>query len=185
MVEAATLKNGVTFEYQGLPHQVIKYEHQKIARGSGTVKLNARNLSTGELVNLTAKPGHKFEKAETVKKKLRFLYLSGGSAFFMDDGSFEQVEISTDTLGDKVKYIKEGEEANILFWRERPLTVEIAPKVVLEVTEAPPGIKGNSADNVYKSVTLENGLVIRAPLFIKAGDKLKIDTRTGEYAERA
>lgn len=185
MIEATNLKSGTTFLLDGKPYQVVKYTHQKIARGGGTVKLSVRNLATGALEEKRFNSSVKVEDIITLKKSLQFLYKDASNAVFMDPKTYEQVEIPVSLIKKEIPYMKEGGNVNVLFWNEEPLSVEISPKVTLKVTETAPGVKGNSAANIYKAATLENGLKVKVPLFIKAGDKVRVDTRTGDYMERA
>lgn len=184
MISATQLKNGTTFVMNGTPFKVTKYTHQKIGRGGANVKLVVRNLQTGNQEEKTINSNAKVDEISTTKRPLQYLYNDGSSASFMDPRSFEQVEIPMKVIKDQLPFIKEGETAEILFWNEKPLSVEIAPKVTLRVKETTPGVKGNSATNVFKPAKLENGLEVKVPLFVKEGDKVRIDTRTGEYTER-
>ena len=185
MIQVTDLKNGTTFLYNKKPCKVIKYTHTKIGRGGATIKLTSKNLISGSTEEMTFGSNQKVEEVNTIKKKLQFLYKDSSNALFMDPTTFEQVEIPLVILGDQVDYIKDGENVNVLFWNERPLSVELPPNIVLTVTETDPGVKGNSAVNIYKPAILDNGLKVKVPLFINQGDKVKIDTRTGEYVERA
>ncbi len=185
MIDATNLKSGITFLLDGKPYQVIKYTHQKIARGGGTVKLSVRNLSTGASEEKTLSSSTKVEEISTLKKGLQFLYKDADKAVFMDPKTYEQVEIPVSLIEKEIPYMKEGGNVSVLFWNEEALSVEISPKITLEVTDTVPGVKGNSATNIYKPATLENGLKIKVPLFIKKGDKIRVDTRTGGYMERA
>ncbi len=184
MVEATALKAGKTFVMDGTPFVVIKYELQKIARGGGTVKLSVRNLRNGQLEQKTMNSSAKVQEITTSKRPLQFLYADDDLVSFMDPESFEQVEIPRNLVEYELAFIKEGETVNVMFWDDNPLSVEIAPKVTLEVVDTAPGVKGNSATNVFKPAKLENGLEIKVPLFIKNGDKIRVDTRNGEYVER-
>lgn len=184
MISATQLKNGTTFEMDGMPFKVIKYTHQKIGRGGANVKLVVRNLQTGNQEEKTINSNAKVDEISTTKRPLQYLYNDGSNASFMDPRNFEQVEIPMKVIKNQLPFIKEGETAEILFWNEKPLSVEIAPKVTLRVKETTPGTKGNSATNVFKPAKLENGLEVKVPLFVKEGDKVRIDTRTGEYTER-
>ncbi len=184
MIGATDLKAGVTFELAGTPYKVTKYTHQKIGRGGASVKLVLRNLVTGEQKEKTMNSTVKVNEIVTTKKPLQFLYSDETNTVFMDPGTYEQIEVPLVVLGDDVHYLKEGEQANVLFWDNRALAVDIPPKTILKVTETAPGVRGNSATNIFKSAKLENGLTIKVPLFINQGDKVKVDTRTGEYIER-
>ncbi|MBX4205843.1 elongation factor P [Candidatus Microgenomates bacterium] len=185
MINASDLKNGVTFLHNGQPFKVIKYNLVKMGRGGATVKVHVRNLETGSVNEFGFSSNVKVESVSTNKRALQYLYNDGSVATFMDPESYEQVEIPTNVLSNELAYIKEGEKVDVLFWGEKALSVDIAPKVTLTVAETDPGVKGNSVSNLYKSATLENGLQTKVPLFIKIGDKIRVDTRTGEYVERA
>ncbi|MFC1649763.1 elongation factor P [Patescibacteria group bacterium] len=184
MIEATALKNGTTFVYQGKPFQVLKYEHQKIGRGGANVKLTLRNLSNGNQDNLTLNANNKVDEIDTIKKSLRYLYKDDETATFMDKKTYEQFEIDLSVIKEQIAYVKEGQGVNVLFWDDRALSVGIPPKVSLKVTDTAPGLKGNSATNVFKPAKLENGLEVKVPLFIKNGDQVRVDTRNGSYIER-
>jgi len=185
MINATDLKNGKTFSLDGKPYRVVKYAHQKIARGGGAVKLSLRNLENGNLEEKTINSSASVKEIDITKKPLQFLYEDEGNAVFMNEKSYEQVEIPKVIIKDNLPFIKEGDSVNVLFWEERPLSVDIPPKVKMQVTETMPGVKGNSATNIYKPAKLENDLSVKVPLFIKTGDSIVVDTRTGEYVERA
>ena len=184
MIEATDLKNGSTFLLNNTPFKVEKYRHQKIGRGGATVKLTVRNLRTGDQQEKTFNSSHKVENIATLKKPLQFLYSDQSIATFIDPDTYEQIEIPANVLGDDLMYIKQGEEVDVLFWDDKALSVDIPPKVNLTVTQTDPGVKGNSATNIYKPAELENGLSLKVPLFINEGDIIRVDTRTGEYVER-
>lgn len=185
MIEAKNLRAGTTFLMDGKPYRVVKYTHQKIARGGGTVKLSVRNLETGKLEERTLNSSSKVDEVNTIKKNLQYLYKDGSTVFFMDPKTYDQVEIPQNVIKDQLSFIKEGESVDVLFLDQKALSVEIPPKVTLEVKDTAPGVKGDSATNIYKPATLENGLKLKVPLFIKVGDKIRVDTKTGEYVERA
>lgn len=185
MLASTDLKNGVTFLRNDKPYKVIKYSLIKMGRGGATVKLEARNLETGATEHVSYSSNVKVDEVSTQKRRLQYLYNDGVNVAFMDPKSFEQVEIPVKVVEDQLVYIKEGDSADILFWEDKPLSIDIAPKVVLTVTETDPGVKGNSVSNIYKPATLENGLQVKVPLFINKGEKIRVDTRTGDYIERA
>jgi elongation factor P len=193
MINSTDLKNGVTYLSDGKPYKVVKYTFVKVGRGGATVRVTAKNLESGSVEEKTYSSNVKVEAVSTTKRKLQYLYRDGANAVFMDPSTYEQVEILAKVLKDELPYIKEGEEVVILFWTdknkggniEKPLYAEIPPKVSLKVTDTTPGVKGNSAANVYKSAILENGLTVKVPLFIDNGELVRVDTRTGEYIERA
>lgn len=193
MIDATDLKKGTNFLYDGKPYQVIKYSHIKMGRGGATVRVTVRNLESGSIGEKTFSSETRVDEVNTYKRKLQFLYKDSTNAIFMDPKTFEQVEIPSAVLGDQGPFLKEGENIDILFWsfggaqdkEDRPLSIELPPNVVLSVAQTDPGVKGNSAVNIYKPAVLENGLKVKVPLFINQGDKVKVDTRTGEYVERA
>lgn len=185
MIAATDLRAGVTFLANGKPYQVIKYSLIKMGRGGATVRVTARNLIDGSVEDKTFSSNVKVEEVLTSKRKLNFLYSDSNSAFFLDPVSFEQMEIPVSVIEDEIHYLKEGDAVDVLFWEDKPLSVSIPPKVVLRVVDTTPGVKGNSATNVYKPARLENGLEIKVPLFVNKGDLIRVDTRTGQYVERA
>jgi len=184
MISATDLKNGTTFLIDNRPYQVVKYSHSKIGRGGANVKVSVRNLETGKLSEKTFNSSNKFDDVTTIKKKMQYLFTDADTATFMDEATYEQIEVPYAVFGEKIKYINEGDNVNVLFLDDRVLSLEIPAKVVLEVAETNPGVKGNSATNIYKPAKLSNGLELKVPLFIKKGDKVRVDTRTSEYAER-
>lgn len=191
MLSSTELRAGKTFQMDGTPYQVVKYEHVKIGRGGATVRVSVRNLKTGANDEKTFSTSQTVEEIITIKRRLQYLYSDGENAVFMDPKTYEQVEVGKNILKSDLLYLKEGDLADLLFWvegesssKDKPLGIDLPPKVNLTVAETDPGVKGNSAANIYKPATLENGLVVKVPLFIKAGDKIRVDTRSGEYTER-
>lgn len=192
-VNATDLRAGIAFLYEGKPFKVTKYNLIKMGRGGATVRVNCVNLENGANIEHAFSSNLSFEKIELNKKSLQYLYKDGKVATFMDPRTYDQIEVPLAILGTDVYYIKEGEEVSILFWSfdsaqdkaDRAMSVDLPPKVILEVVECDPGVKGNSASNFLKSAKLENGLDVKVPLFIKIGEKIKVDTRTGDYVERS
>jgi elongation factor P len=185
MIPVTDLRKGATFQIDGMPYKVLEYNHIKMGRGGATIRVITRNLKTGAVETKSFNNGSSFERITTAKRKLQYLYSDGTNAAFMDPRTYDQQEISLQILGSDIAYLQEGQEIDVMFWDDQALGVELPPNVVLKVAEADPGVKGNSATNIYKQVKMENGLIVKAPLFIKPGDKLRVDTRTGEYVERA
>ncbi|MEK7188242.1 MAG: elongation factor P [Patescibacteria group bacterium] len=184
MIDVTDLKNGTTFLLDKKAYQVIKYSHIKMGRGKAVVKVTARNLSSGSIEEKSFSSDSKVDSVNTYKRKLQYLYQDVEDAVFVDPSSYEQVGIPKRGIAKELPFIKEGENVDIHFWDDKPLSLDLPPKVVLEVAQTDPGVKGNSATNIYKPAKLENGLKTKVPLFIKTGDKIKVDTRTGEYVER-
>jgi elongation factor P len=185
MINATDLKNGITFLDNGKPYKVIKYTHVKIGRGGAIVRVTARNLESGGVEEKTFSSNIKVEDVQTVKRQLQFLFVDGNIATFMDPKTYDQIEVPVSVIENELHFIKEGQVVSLLFWDEKPLSIEIQPKVTLTVTDTPLGVKGDTASNVYKEATLENGLKVKVPLFIKKGERIVVDTRNGEYVERA
>lgn len=185
MVNSTDLKAGVTFLHNGKPYQVVKYSLIKMGRGGATVKVNVRNIETGSNEEKAFSSNIALEEVNTSKKKLQYLYKDATTANFMDPVTYEQVEIPLSVLGDQIKFVKDGDNVNVLFWETRALSFELPPKVTMVVKDTDPGVKGNSATNMYKSAVLENGMTIKVPLFINTGEKIVVDTRSGDYIERA
>ena len=185
MLNSTDLKNGVTFLSNKAPFRVLKYSLIKMGRGGAIVRVSAKNLLTGTIESITYSSNVKVEEVSTRKKKLQYLYSNGSVTTFMDPKTYEQTEVLVEVIKDELPYVKEGESVDLLFWDEKALSCEIPPKVVMKVVDTPPGVKGNSASNVYKDAVLENGLKTKVPLFINNGDLIRVDTRSGSYVERA
>lgn len=185
MIASTQLRNGTTFLRNGEPCKVIRYSLIKMGRGGATVKVTFRNLITGAVVDDSYSSNIKVEEVTTTKQKLQYLYSDGSTASFMNPYTFEQVEIPVKIIENEIKFIKEGENVDVSFWDERVLSLDLPPKVTMKIVDTAPGVKGNSASNLYKPAKLENGMELRVPLFINEGDSIRIDTRTGEYIERA
>lgn len=185
MMNSTDLRNGTTFLSDGQPYIVLKYTFVKMGRGSATVKVKAKNLISGATVDKSFTSNNVVEDVRTTKRRLQYLYQDADGAYFMDLKNYEQVEMPLRVLGDQAAFLKEGSEVDVLFWDQGALSVDLPPSVVFTIAEADPGVKGNSASNMYKQATLENGLKVRVPLFINRGERVRVDTRTGEYIERA
>lgn len=185
MIGVTELKAGTIFEENGNLLQVISYEHIKMGRGSANIKVKVKNLRTGSTVEKSFTNGGKVNDVSVYKRDIQYLYKDEKNAYFMNPTTFEQISISLTIIGSDSYYLKEGNNFNISFLGEVALSLNLPPKMVFEVSETPPGVKGNSATNVFKDAILENGLIAKVPLFIKIGDKIRIDTRTGIYTEKA
>lgn len=185
MLGITELKNGTKILWNDEPYEVVEYQHSKTGRAGAVLRTKLKNLMTGALVDHTFQGGDKLEEAAVSKVHVQFLYGSGDSFEFMDTTSFEQFSLDAQVLGDTVRYLVEGTEVVMLMWNAVPLTVELPAKVTLLVTEAPPGLKGDTASGGDKVVTVETGLQITTPLFVKEGDKIIINTERGTYVSRA
>lgn len=184
MVSVTDLRNGSTFEDQGQIFQVLTYEHIKMGRGSATIRVKVKNLRTGSTTEKTFISGARVGEAPLQKVKAQYLYQDSEGFHFMDNQTFEQFTLSRQKVGDQAKFLKEGMEIAILLYEDEQLSLDLPLKMAFKVAETGPGVRGDSATNVYKDAILENGLKIKVPLFIKNGDSVVVDTRTGEYLER-
>lgn len=178
------LRNGTFFrEGQGI-FQVLSYDHVKMGRGSGNVKVKVKNLKTGSVTEKSFITGARVDEAAVEKKKAQFLYRDGDSFNFMDPLTFEQFSLSGQSLGEAIQYLKDGLELTLIVAGDEALGIELPISLVYEIAETGPGERGNTVSNVYKDATLDNGLFLKVPMFMKPGEKIKVDTRTGQYIER-
>lgn len=184
MISVTDLRAGTTYEEDGQLLQVISYEHIKMGRGSANIKVKVKNLKSGSTLEKSYINGARVNDVMVSKKDMQFLYKDDTSAYFMNPETYEQVSVDLTKIPDN-QYLKEGESFNVSFLENEPLTVTLPSKMVFEVVETGPGTKGNSATNVFKDATLENNIQTKVPLFINIGDKIRIDTRTGSYSEKA
>ena len=185
MLTAGDFKNGVTFEMEGKVYQVIEFQHVKPGKGAAFVRTKYKDVITGTIREQSFNPTAKFENAVIERRDLEYLYCDGELYYFMDPETYEQIPLNEDKLGDNFKFVKENTVCRICSWKGNVFSVEPPTFVELLVTETEPGVRGDTATNVTKSATLETGAVIRVPIFINEGELLRIDTRTGEYLERA
>ena len=185
MVVAGDFKNGVTSEMDGNVLQVLEFQHVKPGKGAAFVRTKLRNVITGAVVEKTFNPTDKFENAYVERKDMQYLYSDGDLYYFMDMENYEQLPIGADKLSDNFKFVKENMMCKIISYKGNVFGVEPPMFVELEVTDTEPGFKGDTATGASKPATLETGAQIKVPLFINIGDMLRIDTRTGEYLERA
>ncbi len=185
MVVAGDFKNGVTFEMDGNVLQVIEFQHVKPGKGAAFVRTKLRNVISGAVIEKTFSPTDKFPPAHVERKEMQYLYSDGDLYYFMDMETYEQIPINGSLLGDNFKFVKENMMCKIISYKGNVFAVEPPMFVELEVTDTEPGFKGDTATNTTKPATLETGAVIRVPLFVDTGTVIRIDTRTGEYLERA
>jgi len=184
MISVTELRAGTTYVEDGQYLTVLSYEHIKMGRGSANIKVKVRNLKTGSTTEKGYTNGAKVDDIPVVKKDMQYLYKDDSEVFFMDPKSFEQVSIPIKLIPEHA-FLKEGDTFPVSFIEGKPLSVLLPPKMVFKVVEAAPGAKGNSATNVFKEATLENNIKTRVPLFIKVGESIRVDTRTGAYTEKA
>ena len=185
MVTAGDFRNGVTFDMDGAVMQIIEFQHVKPGKGAAFVRTKLRNVVTGAVIEKTFSPTDKYPTAVVEKKDMQYLYSDGELYYFMDMETYDQVPVSQDLLPDSFKCVKEEMMCRLVSYKGNVFSVEPPMFVELEVVSTEPGFKGNTATGTTKPATLETGAVIKVPLFIDNGTKLRIDTRTGEYIERA
>ncbi len=185
MISAGDFRNGVTFEMDGNVVQIIEFQHVKPGKGAAFVRTKIRNVISGAVTEKTFSPTEKFPTAFVERKDMQYLYQDGDLYYFMDNETYENIPISADTLGDNFKFVKENMDCKVLSYKGNVFGVEPPFFVELEVVETDPGFKGDTATNATKPTKLETGAEIKVPLFIEEGDHIKVDTRTGEYMERA
>ncbi len=185
MVTAGDFKNGVTFEMDGKVYSIIEFQHVKPGKGAAFVRTKIRDVINGSVVEKTFSPTDKFPTAFIERKDMEYSYEDGGLYYFMDPESYEMIPVDSSNLSDNFKFVKENMTCKILSYKGNVFGVEPPFFVELEVTETDPGFKGDTATNATKPAIVETGAEVKVPLFIEQGDKIKIDTRTGEYMERA
>lgn len=184
MISTSDFRRGTKIEYKGEPCEIVEFQHAKMGRGGALVKTKMRNIITGAILDDTFRSGEKFPKAQLEEKQMQYLYEQDGMYYFMDNESYEQMPLTKAQLGDAMKFIKENENASILFFKGEPVSVEPPMFVELKVTETDPGFKGDTASGGSKPAVLETGIAVKVPFHINMGDVVKIDTRTSEYIER-
>ena len=185
MISAGDFRNGITFELDGNVVQVIEFQHVKPGKGAAFVRTKYKNVITGAVVERSFNPTDKYPTAYIERKDMQYLYSDGDLYYFMDMETYEQQPIDKSKLGPAFAFVKENMEVKVLSYKGNVFGVEPPYFVELEVTETDPGFKGDTATNATKPATLETGAEIKVPLFINQGDMIRIDTRTGEYMERA
>ncbi len=185
MISAGDFRNGMTFEMDGQVVQVIEFQHVKPGKGAAFVRTKYKNVITGAVVETSFNPTAKFPTAYVERKDMQYSYSDGDLYYFMDMESYEQIPISKDVIGNALDFVKEEEIVKVLSYKGNVFGIEPPFFVELEVTSTEPGVKGNTATNATKPAVVETGAEIRVPLFINEGDRIRIDTRTREYMERA
>ena len=184
MVSAGDLRNGVTLEMDGNIYQIIEFQHVKPGKGAAFVRTKLKNIINGGVVEKTFRPTEKFPTARIDRVEMQYLYNDGDLYYFMNTENYDQIALNNETIGDALKFVKENEMVKVCSHNGNVFAVEAPLFVELEVTETEPGFKGDTATGATKPATVETGAVVYVPLFVETGDKLKIDTRTGEYMSR-
>jgi elongation factor P len=183
-VDTSQFRNGLKIELDGEPFVMTYFQHVKPGKGGAFVRTKVKNLRTGRVLDRTFRSGEKVESADVEDKKMQYLYRDGEQLIFMDNQSYEQVPFSTDQVGDALKFLQENLDVDVLFWRGKPINIELPAFIETEITECEPGVKGDTASGATKPATIETGAVVQVPLFIKEGERIRVDTRSGAYVER-
>lgn len=184
-ITAGDFRNGKTFEYEGKIMTVVEFQHVKPGKGAAFVRTKMKNVVTGAVTETSFNPTAKFEEAFVERKDMAYSYNDGDLYYFMDSETYEQLPISPNVLGDNFRFVKENMVCKVLSYKGNVFGIEPPNFVELQVTETEPGVKGDTATNVTKPATLETGAEIKVPIFINEGEMIRVDTRTGEYMERA
>ena len=184
MISAGDFRNGVTIEVDGNIFQIVEFQHVKPGKGAAFVRTKLKNIINGGVVEKTFRPTEKFPQARIDRKDMQYLYADGDLFTFMDTETYDQISLNKDTVGDALKFVKENEVCKVCSHNGSVFAVEPPLFVELEVTDTEPGFKGDTATGASKPATVETGAVVSVPLFVNQGDKIKIDTRTGEYLSR-
>lgn len=185
MYSTGDFKKGLKIELDGTPFVIVDFLHVKPGKGGAFVRTKLKNLVTGKVLDQTFRSGEKVKRPDLVEREMQYLYRDGENFYLMDNQTFEQVGLTAEQLGDAVSFLTENMNANVLFFNQQPVAVDLPTFVELEVTQTEPGVKGDTASGGSKPATLETGAVIHVPLFINEGERVKVDTRTGSYMERA
>ncbi len=185
MISAGDFRNGVTFDMDGNVVQIIEFQHVKPGKGAAFVRTKIRNVISGAVTERTFNPTDKYPTAFVERRDMQYLYKDGDLYYFMDNETYENIPINADKLGDSFKFVKENTDVKVLSYKGSVFGVEPPFFVVLKIVETDPGFKGDTATNATKPAILETGAEVKVPLFIEEGDSIKVDTRTGDYMERA
>lgn len=185
MIDTGDLRKGLTIEIDGALYSIVDWEHNKTGRGGAKVRLKLRDVRAGHIIEQTYDSGAKFQRARVERQSAQYLYQEDDIYYFMNKESFEQIAVNKDRIEDVTPYLRENDDCAVLTYGDEAISVELPTAVVLTVVETEPGIKGDTAQGATKPAKLETGLVVTVPLFVNEGDKLKVDTRSGAYLERA
>jgi len=185
VIDTGDLRKGLTIEMDGNLYSIVDWEHNKTGRGGAKVKLKLRDVRAGHTIEHTYDAGAKFQRARVERQPAQYLYQEDGIYYFMNRETFEQIAVNKDRIEEATPYLRENDECSVLTYGDEAISVELPAAVVLTVVETEPGIKGDTAQGATKPAKLETGLTVTVPLFVNEGDKLKVDTRSGQYLERA
>jgi elongation factor P len=185
MISTSDFHTGISVELEGEIYTILEFQHVKPGKGAAFVRSKLKNLRTGSIAEKTFRAGEKMARAHLERKEMEYLYRDDDSFHMMDMETYEQITLSSEQIGEGIKYLKENDHLNVVMHGEKLLGVDVPLSVVLKVEETEPGLKGDTASGASKPATMETGLVVQVPLFVNSGDSIKIDTRSGSYIERA
>ena len=185
MISAGDFRNGMCFEMDGQVFQVVEFQHVKPGKGAAFVRTKYKNVKTGSVVERSFNPNEKFEQAQLERNDMQYIYADGDLYYFMDQETYEQRPISKENIGDNIRFLKEEMICKVLSYKGEIFGVELPIVVELEITECEPGVRGDTTNNATKISTLETGATVKVPLFVNQNEVIRVDTRTGEYLERA
>lgn len=185
MISTGELRKGATIEIDGVLYQILDFSHIKMGRGSAQVRMKLKDVRGGHTIEKTVQAGEKFQRARVERLPMQYLYTQDDLHYLMNTETYDQMTLTPNQVGDALLYIRENDMCDLLTYQDDPIGVEVPLTVVLEVTETEPGFRGDTTSGATKPAKLETGLVIQVPLFVNQDDKLKIDTRTNQYLERA
>jgi elongation factor P len=183
-VDTSRFRNGLKVELDGEPFVMTYFQHVKPGKGGAFVRTKLKNLKTGRVLDRTFRSGETLDEAEVEDRKMQYLYQDGEQLVFMDTESYEQIPFSAEQVGEVRKFLKENLDVDVIFWRGKPINIELPAFIEAVITQTDPGIKGDTASGATKPATIETGAVVQVPLFIKEGERIRVDTRTGVYVER-
>ena len=183
-VDTSQFRNGLKIELDGEPFTMVYFQHVKPGKGGAFVRTKVKNLKNGRVLEKTFRSGEKVDEADIEDKRMQYLYRDGEQLIFIDQETYDQLPFSVEQVGDSVKYLMENLDVDVMFWRGKPINIELPSFIEAEVSQTDPGVKGDTASGATKPATIESGAVVQVPLFIKEGEKIRVDTRSGEYVER-
>lgn len=184
MYSTSEFKRGLKIEYEGIPYEIVEFQHHKPGKGGAMMRTKLKNMLNGRVVDITFRPADKVAKPDMENKVVQYLYKDNEGYAFMDHESYETFHVGFDVMGDKGGYLKDGMEVKMLFYNGKTLDLELPLTMAFKVVETEPQVKGDTVSNVTKAATLETGIVVQVPLFIGEGESIKVDTRSGQYLGR-
>lgn len=185
MISTSDMKRGATIELDGRVYQVMEFNHIKMGRGSAQMRMKLRDVRRGDIIERTFQAGEKWPRVRVERVPMQLSYTEDAIMYFMNTETYDQVPLTADQVGDAKNYLAENGTCDVLFLGDEPIGIELPSSVVLTIAKCEPGVKGDTATGATKPATMETGLIVNVPLFVNEGDRIKVNTSTGEYQERA